>query len=280
MTKWLNLNGFIQLNKNTVFLIIGILLILGIIPLIGAQTFDVREISIKKNRPDEIYYKAATKVSIWVSDDIGSFESLLIDESHIDVFKDDKGFDLIDAHYKAIKAWDEKVANLAKNNTYVSMGRSRELLSAEGLDDNEGATGFYLTVESWTLPAKDSRSLHLAGNVSYLVALHKKNSKIFSEMVFGDTESFQIDDYKVSLSDYSEDDDMCEFAFNSELPIDDAAIYNSDGEKIGGITWRMDGVPYLEIPKDYWNKPVKLEVIYRNLRKLSPSFDETVGLGF
>lgn len=40
-----------------------------------------------------IGFQAATKVSLWINDDIGSFELLIMDDSRIEIFEDDKGLE-------------------------------------------------------------------------------------------------------------------------------------------------------------------------------------------
>ncbi len=122
------------MNRNLISLSFGVLFLFGVITGIGAQTVDLREISVKKNRPDEIFHKAATVISFWITDEVGSFETIIKQDSHITVFEDDRGLNLIAAHYKEITAWEEQAKMLAGNGRYVSMGRSQELLSAVRLE--------------------------------------------------------------------------------------------------------------------------------------------------
>lgn len=275
----MSLPGFIYLNRNLLSFGCGVLLIFGIISGIGAQSVDIREITVRKNRPDEIFHKAATVVSLWISDEVGSFETIIMKDSEIEIFEDNKGFNLIAAHDQAIKAWDKRVKQLAKQNRYVSMGRSRELLSAEGLDEDDGVSGFYLTIESWALPSAGSTTLHVAGTVNYIVALDEQAVEVFSDLIPKEMEIIYIDEYEIEFSDISTSDGIVSFTFYSELPVTDAAFYNSNGKQIADILYTMNGNLVMEMEEEYFNSAIRLVVSYRKTSKLSVRFDEIAGFG-
>jgi len=257
-----------------------VILSLGMVTALGAQSVEVREISVKKNRPDEIYHRAATKVTFWINDNEGDFNSIVLEDSYLEVFEDDKGTNLIAAHDEAISAWEDKVESLAKKGHYVGFDRTQEFFKPDKFDWDDDVPGFYLDVESWAVPAKGAQTLHIAGKVCYMVALSEVNMEVFSEFILGETKSFRIGENEIRLSDYEDYGDFYNFTLYSDTPLTDIVISNGTEEWIGGVSYTMNGDPVMEIYKEYWNTPVKLEVSYRNLKKLSVSFDETVGLGF
>lgn len=268
------------MNRISSSLSVGIFLIVGIISGLAAQTVEVREIIIKKNRPDEIYYKAAAAVTLWIQDDHGSFERIIMEHSRVDIFEDNLGLNLIKAHGEAIISWEHKVKELAKQNRYVSMSRSHYLLSAEGLDEDEGVSGFYLTLESWALPSKGSSSLHLSGIITYVVALEEQSEETFSELFPVETKNIHIGDYEIEFSDISTNNGMVGFTLYSELPVTDVIFYNSEGEQVSDFLYSMNGNPVMEMPEEYYNSHVSLTIFYKKTMTQSVVFDENVGLGF
>ena len=113
-----------------------------------------------------------------------------------------------------------------------------------------------------------------------MVALQDENIEISPELILGEMESFRIGEHEIRLSDYEDSGDVYIFTLYSDFPIKDIVIDNGTEEWIGGVSYTIAGDPVMEIYKEYLNTPVKMEVIYRELKKLSVSFDETVGLGF
>jgi len=266
------------INKKILILIHGVFLLFGIIFVLGAQSVEVREISIMKDRPDEIYYQAATKISLWISDNIGSFQFMDMDNSYLEIFEDDQGLDLITSHENAIDAWNKKVKNLAKNGRYVSMSRSHNLLSADGLDEDEGISGFYLNIDSWALPSSATRTLHISGVVSYVVALEEQLEETFFDFIVADNDIIKIDGYRVEFTNISGKNEMVEFTMDSQLPVINVEFYNSNGVSISEILYTLNGNPVIEIPKANFDSKVTLIVTYNKTMELNIKFNKIVGL--
>lgn len=52
-----------------------------------------------------------------------------------------------------IKVWNEKVKNIANNGRYVSMSRSHNLLSADGMEEQvEEALSDLIIAENFSIP--------------------------------------------------------------------------------------------------------------------------------
>ena len=257
----------------------GVLFLFGVITGIGAQTVDLQEISVKKNRPDEIFYKASTELVFWICDNVGSFEFMNMEDSRLEIFEDDKGLDLLEAHNKTISSWEEKVSQLADTGRYVSMGRSRDFLSAEGLDEDDGVTGFYLNVESWALPSNGATSLHVAGLINYVVSLEVQEEESFPDIIPVGTTNFYINEYKIEFSDISIDKDIVYFTLNSNLPITDVVFFNKNKDQVSELLYTMNGNPVMEMEEEYFNSALRLVVTYKKTKILFIEFDEIVGLG-
>lgn len=248
-------------------------------PAVDASEIEVREVLVRMNRPDEVFHKAATSVTLWVRDGAGEFETLLRHESDITAFQDSSGTDLIAGHSRQIEAWDERVETLRKEGRFVHMGRSRELLSADALESDEGAEGFYLTVESWAIPATDAETLRLAGNLSYVVATDEQRQRVFEEINLADRKIVRIGEWGIRPTDFNTQDGTRRFALSTTLPIEQFEIRSTDGEELGGIVFRLNGRPMVEIPTGVFEQTVHLTVTYRAPLRRTVSFDRQVDVG-
>jgi hypothetical protein len=244
----------------------------------AAQTVEVREVSVKKDRPDEIFYRAATRVVLWIRDDVGQFESLVGGRAELRRFEDDRGTDLIAAHREQTRSWKEKVDRLREEGRFVSFGRSRELLSAEEMDD-EGAGGFYLTVESWGLPAEEARSLRLSASVPYITALEERRTKSFEDFVFANTKIIEVEGYGLRPTDFSTSEGTRQFKLYTNLPVRELRIHSPEGTRVGGIAYTFNGRPVVEMDAAYFDKAVKLVVTYQVPQRMEARFDLKIGLG-
>lgn len=244
----------------------------------AAQTVEVREVTVKKDRPDEVFYRAATRVVLWIQDEVGQFESLVGGRSELRRFEDGQGTDLIAAHRQQTRRWEEKVNQLREEGRFVSFGRSRELLSAEEMDD-EGASGFYLTVESWGLPAEGARSLRLSASVPYIAAHEQLRTKSFDDFVFDDTKIIEVGGYGIRPADFSTSESTRQFKLYTNLPVRELRIHSGEGTQIGGIAYTYNGRPVVEMDAAYFDKPVKLVITYQVPQRMEAEFDLRIGLG-
>ena len=244
----------------------------------SAQTVEVREVTVKKDRPDEVFYRAATRVVLWVQDEVGEFESLIGGRAELHRFEDDQGTDLIAAHREQTRRWKEKVDQLRKEGCFVSFGRSRDVLSAEEMDD-EGARGFYLTIESWGIPAKGARSLRLSASIPYIATLEEVRTKTYDDFVFDNTKIIEVEGFGIRPTDFSTSEGIRQFKLYTVLPVRELRIHSKEGSRVGGIVYTLNGRPVVEMDAAYFDKPVKLVITYRVPQRMEAEFDLNIGMG-
>jgi hypothetical protein len=243
-------------------------------------TVEVREVRVRRNRPDEVFHEAGTTVVFWVKDEAGVYESILDNESGIDVFEDSTGRDLITAHWDAVDAWGEKVDRLREQGRFVSMGRSRDLYTTDGLDVDDGGSGFYLTVDSWALPAAETRSFRIEGAFTYVLASETVTRTAFDEINLRDTKIVRVAGYGIRPEDFSRSDDMLSFTLYTNLPLTRFEVRDQEGERAGGIIYTMNGRPVVEMPEALFDRQVELVVEYREpiVRRVEISEEVELGL--
>ena len=239
----------------------------------------VQEVRVRKNRPDEVFHNAGTSVTFWVQDEAGVFESILTNESGVTQLADDTGTDLIARHEDELVAWREKVARLREEGRFVHMGRSRALYEAEGLDQDEGVVGFYLTVESWALPSEEATSLHVEGEFSYVVATETPARHVFDAINLQETKIVMVDDYGIRPTDFDHEDEMLRFTVWTNLPLTRFEVRDTEGETVGTIIYTMNGRPVVEMPERLFEETVELIVEYREPLERKVRIDEVVDVG-
>lgn len=240
---------------------------------------EVREIAVRKNRPDEVFHDAGTSVSFWVNDEAGEFTWILPGDTEVTRFADSEGIDLIAGHERRIRAWEEKVDRLRDEGRFVSMGRTRALYRAERLDAEEGVSGFYLVIESWEVPSPQARSLRVTAEISYNVSTDKIVHEEFEEIDLHDTKIIRWDDYGVRPTDFNRSEGTLSFTLVSELELRRFDVRNADGEVVGGIAYRFNNRPVVEMPEDLFEEPVHLRIEYRVPVRRRVVIDEVIDVG-
>ena len=246
-----------------------------------APPVEVREIHVKKDRPDESFPKAGTSLTLWVRDTLGTFSSVVADETTISAFRDDAGTDLIAAHEDAIVAWKEKKKRLKNEGRFVSTSRARELYETEGFGGSfsEGVSGFYLTIESWGLPSSDATALHVEGTVTYVLGLDEMPTKRFSDLVLGETSTLEAEDQTIEVTNSSARNDRQRFRLESPLSIEKFQIRDEQDEEIGSIQMTVNDQPVVDMPKEAYNTPVTVVMTYKKPKIRTVTVDETVSVG-
>ena len=270
--------------------VLAVALVLAVTPAAAAQErddesawpepiVDVREVSVRKNRPDEVFHEAGVAVTFWVHDEAGTFANLVPGETELRAFADSTGKDLIAGHHAQRRAWNEKVERLRNEGRFVSMGRSTRLLEADELDDDEGAAGFYLTVDSWDLPAPGAETISVTAEVTYVLGGEEEVRDQREDLVLGDTKIISAGEWGVRPTDFNRDDGMIRFTLSSALPLTRFNVYNEAGEQVGSIVYIMNGRPVVEMPESLFDAPIDLLMTYREPIKRSVTIDEQVDVG-
>jgi hypothetical protein len=255
------------------------LLLLMSVPALG-QSVTVQELRVQRDRPDEVFYRAGTTVTFRIVDEAGPFETILDGKSDITVFRDDAGTDLLTAHRKAVVAWERRVEELRSEGRFVSMGRDRDIVRAERFESDAELTGFYLTVESWGVPRASAESVHVKGELQYLVSTNERISKELEGVDLRSLQQTELGGYQIRLRDKSRQDGQYRMTLYTDLPLTGFVVRNEDGEEIGGIRMTMNGRPIVSLPAQAASGPVNVTLIAKKplRRTLELSKSVTPGL--
>ncbi len=243
---------------------------------------ELREMQVKKDKPTETFHKAGTAVTFWVKDTLGTFASVVDAETEVTTFRDDAGTDLVAAHQTAVRDWREKKDSLAQEGRMVSSGRSQSLVEAEAFEDDpfsEGAPGFYLTLESWGLPASGATQLRVTGTVTYLVSRDETATKRLPETVLAKTDSLTVNGHPIRIDNTGTQDGEQQFRVITSLPLTSFEVKNQKGESFGGLGMILNGHPVVTVPGTVFNQPATVVVTYNPTMERTVEIDRRVQVG-